>query len=391
MIFIGIGIGIGIGIALLLWIFDSMLCTFVFHEGTFNQNLFFSPGFHMHVLWHRLIIISLFILTSCCTYLIFKRQKQTELKFRLSEQRANSVFEYSDIGMSMIDLDAKSLCVNRKYCEILGYSEAETLNMSYQETTYQEDLEMEMPLMNSVISGQTDSYHIEKRSYHKEGHIVWIYVTMSLVRDKFGNPSYLVAQIQDITVRKTAEKELRVAKEQAEKARDMAEHLAHTDYLTGLLNRRSFMKRLEEEFQRSIRQDQNFGLILTDIDKFKLVNDIYGHQVGDAALQEFADCLRKQSREYDFIGRYGGEEFVICLPDTNREQATAIAERMRCAVEEIQILLQPDQVSIKITASFGVVTLQRDFDNLDSLISRADQLMYKAKAKAGNNVYVDLI
>ncbi len=380
---------IGVGLILLLWIFDSMLSTFVFSEGTLSQNLLFSPGIHMYILWHRVIFVSLFILTSCFTYLIFKRQKQTEIKLRLSEQRANSVFEHSDMGMSIIDLNGKRLRVNRKFCEILGYSEAEMLTMSYKETTYQEDLEMVTSLMESVITGQTDSCHIEKRSFHKEGHLIWTYSTVSLVRDDLGNPSHLVVQIQDITIRKTAEEELRVAKEQAEKARDMAEHLAHTDYLTGLLNRRSFMIRLEEEFQRSIRQGRNFGLILTDIDKFKQVNDTYGHQVGDAALQEFAECLRKQRREYDFIGRYGGEEFVVCLPDTNREQATAIAERMRCAIVEKQILIQPNQVSINITASFGVVTLRRDCDNLDSLIARADQLMYKAKAEAGNNVYVD--
>lgn len=380
---------IGIGIALLLWIFDSMLSTFVFHEGTLFKKLFFSAGGDMNVWQHIVSAVILLTLISSYSYLICHRQKQIERKLRFSEQRADSVFEYSDIGMSIIDLNAKLLRVNRKFCEILGYSEAEMLMMSFKETTYQEDLELETTLMESVISGQAESCHIEKRSYHKDGYIIWNYVTLSLVRDDLGNPSHLVAQIQDITARKTAEEKLRVAKEQAEKARDRAEYLAYTDYLTGLLNRRSFMIRLEEEFQRSIRQDRDFGLILTDIDKFKRINDTYGHQAGDAALQEFADCLRKQSREYDFIGRYGGEEFVVCLPDTNIEQATAIAERMRCAVEERQIIIQPEQVIINITASFGVVTLRNDCDNLDSLVARADQLMYKAKAEAGNNVYVD--
>ncbi|MDR3543290.1 MAG: diguanylate cyclase [Desulfosporosinus sp.] len=378
---------IGIGIALFVWFLDSILSSQVFHDGTFFQNLLFLPGIHMHVLAHRVILVSIIIISSIFVHLAFKKQKQTKIKLRLSEQRSNSVFDHSDIGMSMIDLDGKQFRVNRKLCDILGYSEVEMLTMSYKDTTYPEDLGKETLLMKSLLSGQIDSCHVEKRSLHKEGRIVWNYVTLSLIRDDKKDPSYLIAQIQDITRRKGAEEELLLAKVQAEKARDMAETLARTDYLTGLLNRRSFMERLEEEFQRSIRHGRDFALIMADIDKFKSINDTYGHQAGDTTLQEFADCLQTQSREYDFIGRYGGEEFVICLPDTKKEQAAAIAERIRFAVEDRKVLIELNQINI--TASFGVVTLRTHSDNLDSLILRADQLMYKSKAEKGNNVHID--
>jgi len=164
--------------------------------------------------------------------------------------------------------------------------------------------------------------------------------------------------------------------------------LANTDYLTGVLNRRAFMERMEEEVNRRIRNQEEISIIITDIDHFKKVNDTFGHQVGDLVLQRFTERISMASRSYDFIGRYGGEEFIIGLPETNMEQSLLIAERMRQNIEEMQLTV-PDnpQVEFRITASFGIAPCLIDsFEEIDSVIKLADDALFRAKTEGRNRV-----
>lgn len=166
--------------------------------------------------------------------------------------------------------------------------------------------------------------------------------------------------------------------------------LARTDYLTGLLNRRAFMERLESEYSRARRENKPLSLIIMDIDHFKSVNDSYGHQAGDLILQELAAIITKSCRLYDFIGRYGGEEFIVCLPGTDKVNAVVTAERMRAAVENMKKYIPDRDVVVKITASFGVASFQPGEDtNIDKLINKADDALYRAKGEGRNRVIVE--
>lgn len=164
--------------------------------------------------------------------------------------------------------------------------------------------------------------------------------------------------------------------------------LASTDPLTGVLNRRAFIERMEIEINRSIREGIPLSLILTDIDFFKSINDKFGHQAGDYVLQRFTKQLKKISRSYDFVGRYGGEEFVVCLPGGDETHGFSVAERMRKKIEEMKMKLPNIAQSIQITASFGVASLRIGYEEtVDSLIKRVDKAMYKAKHYGKNRVY----
>ncbi|MDO9467799.1 MAG: GGDEF domain-containing protein [Thiobacillus sp.] len=154
-----------------------------------------------------------------------------------------------------------------------------------------------------------------------------------------------------------------------------------TDTLTGVANRRHLNDRLEMELARQARYGQPLSVILTDIDRFKHVNDTYGHAAGDDVLVAFARTLEASIRSSDFLARYGGEEFVLLLPNTGIEEATALAERMREATGSISI----PETAHRITASFGV-TLARRGESMAEVLSRADEAMYQSKSGGRDRV-----
>ncbi|MBS3943347.1 MAG: diguanylate cyclase [Dethiobacter sp.] len=163
--------------------------------------------------------------------------------------------------------------------------------------------------------------------------------------------------------------------------------LAATDPLTGVLNRRAFMERMEGEMQRSKRQNEPYSVIMVDIDHFKKINDTYGHQAGDTVLHRFAKHLSSLLRSYEFVGRYGGEEFIISLTGTGENQAVRIAERLRASLVDLAITVSDNQEALPVTASFGVAGTAVIAEGTgDMLLTKADQALYRAKREGRNRV-----
>lgn len=169
-----------------------------------------------------------------------------------------------------------------------------------------------------------------------------------------------------------------------QRAHKELEDLAATDSLTGAANRREFLARSEAEISRTLRSDAPLSMIMVDIDHFKLLNDQHGHQAGDKVLREFVASLGKPLRQSDLIGRIGGEEFALLLPETTREKAAEVAERLRRLVEENVTLV--DGMDLRVTASFGVAQLGPDGTRYDTIMAAADQRMYQAKRQGRNRV-----
>jgi len=162
--------------------------------------------------------------------------------------------------------------------------------------------------------------------------------------------------------------------------------LATHDFLTGLLNRREMHRRLEEELQRARRNGMPFSIFMLDLDHFKKVNDVHGHSAGDLVLQAVAAVMQQTVRLYDLCGRYGGEEFLVALPDTDLAEAAATAERLRLAIANQQIAVT-DGATLQITASIGVASLNPS-ETIDQLVSRADDAMYLGKQQGRNQVNI---
>jgi diguanylate cyclase (GGDEF)-like protein len=162
--------------------------------------------------------------------------------------------------------------------------------------------------------------------------------------------------------------------------------LALTDPLTGLQNRRSLFELGRVEFARAQRMNRAFCCMMLDLDHFKQVNDTYGHPVGDQVLKEFANRCKRSVREVDLVGRYGGEELIIFLPETDRPTSMQVAERLRASIAEKPVQIQEKEITL--TVSIGVATKDENTQQLETLIARADQAMYIAKHRGRNCVAV---
>lgn len=157
------------------------------------------------------------------------------------------------------------------------------------------------------------------------------------------------------------------------------DELAATDGLTGAYNRRRFLELAGK--QHALGREGSICIALFDLDRFKLINDTYGHLAGDAVIRTTIEVVRQHCRQHDLVGRYGGEEFVLCLPDTSLPQANETAERIREALARTAVV--QDGKTISVTVSIGVAAL-REGESIEQWLSRADSAMYEAKHQGRN-------
>jgi|GEM_PF-1826046 len=188
---------------------------------------------------------------------------------------------------------------------------------------------------------------------------------------------------QQMEIAAAMAKQVSVALDNAQLIKDL-ENLATTDGLTRLANRRHFMERAESEFERSRRYGRELSAFLLDADHFKAINDSYGHDAGDRTLRLLAATCRESLRHLDIIGRYGGEEFVVLLPETSAALALDTAERLRKRIEELRIPAKDRE--IRLTVSIGVATADAATESVAALINQADRALYEAKRGGRNRV-----
>lgn len=222
-------------------------------------------------------------------------------------------------------------------------------------------------------------HEADYRALTKDGNYVWIRDVVHVVRKQNGEVDSLIGFMFDISERKKTEQELiKLQKE--------LEELSFKDGLTGVANRRMFDSVIETEWLKARQNKQPLSLIIIDIDFFKEYNDFYGHLQGDDCLKQVAETLNNvKARSRDFFGRFGGEEFIMLLPEADENAAWSIAERCRQALFKKQIPHEQSKVSQLLTISLGVSTMIPSHDDEhNELISRADKQLYQAKQKGRN-------
>jgi diguanylate cyclase (GGDEF)-like protein len=167
---------------------------------------------------------------------------------------------------------------------------------------------------------------------------------------------------------------------------EKVQQMARVDEVTGVLNRRALFEIGKYEIERSIRLERPIAVTMIDLDNFKQTNDKYSHLIGDKVLKEIARLFRENLRNIDILGRYGGDECIIIMPETDRENSEVTVERLRMTLEETTIVV--DDYEFHITACFGISVYQRNPPSLEEMIEEADTAMYAAKASGRNCVQV---
>jgi diguanylate cyclase (GGDEF)-like protein len=250
-----------------------------------------------------------------------------------------------------------------------------------------------MAVIMDIVMPQMDGLSVMKiaaqRGYRSAYIVMSGYTTWDLAAEaiRLGANDYLPKPFPVELLRLVVGRALQAQRlaERAQQA-DLYEQLAHTDGLTELYNYRFFQDLLRIELNRAQRFNRALSLIMADLDHFKAFNDIYGHQAGDRALQQLAALLRRSSRSYDLVARYGGDEFVIILPETSKKLAGEVAERVRLGVESANILGAPHAPTGSFTVSLGIATFPEDAMEQSDLIRKADLALYQAKSRGRNRL-----
>jgi diguanylate cyclase (GGDEF)-like protein len=250
-------------------------------------------------------------------------------------------------------------------------------------------------LQQAVLNFATSELHHLPTSYEcyfiplPDGHILMYAEPLPPLDERTIYEHVKITNELAITTRELqkARHELLLRQQALEEAIIKIEQLAYIDELTGLFNRRSIISRLQEEIERVHRYTVDLSVLLIDIDHFKDINDHYGHHTGDQVLRHVAQLQQQSLRKVDFLGRYGGEEFLTVLPSTNLQAAVRVAELLRGHIESSSFETS-QSAPIRLTISVGVAQFVPRQDTLETLLSRADDAMYRAKTAGRNRICV---
>jgi len=427
---------------------------------------------------------------------------QARAEARLAAEKFAGAFTSAALGMALVSLEGRWLDVNEALCRILGYPREELLQVDFQRLTHPADLQNDLALVQDLLAGRRNHYHLEKRYLDRDGNTIWARLSVSLVRNERGEPLHFVSQIQDVTAQRSSEQRLYESEQRSritldavadlvlsvaldghieyanaaavrmlagdgalslaghlvqdvlsltteyapqsqldvsvlldpesnavdlhadlllqmgtavvpvdltrawlrddegqvrgavwvlrddtqQRAREReARHLAEMDPLTELGNRRGFEVHLQQAITRVERTGQAASLMYIDLDRFKPVNDTFGHLAGDAVLWAVASVLRHGVRDSDVVARLGGDEFAVILSGCSPRRAARIGGELLHTLANLSIPW--DQHQLRIGASIGIAPLAAGM-SVDQAVAAADAQCYRAKAMGRNNVQV---
>jgi diguanylate cyclase (GGDEF)-like protein/PAS domain S-box-containing protein len=303
-------------------------------------------------------------------------RKRSEDRLRKSERFLNTIFDSIRDPFCIIDDEFRIIRANEAYATLKRKTVDELIGRKCHEVLADSSTICGDCVVDKSFASADPC--VKEKKVVAGGSKAWLEIYTYPILDEDGKASYVIEYSRDITERKRSEEE---------KHRLIAtlEHLSRTDGLTGLMNRRALGEILTYELDRARRYVSPLSLVLCDIDGFKEINDKYGHDVGDRVLQTISATLKMLLRKTDTAGRYGGDEFMLILPETGRNGAENLTGKLLAALQNTDLNL-PDGKSLRLTMSIGIAEPLDDEDGIDSIIKRADGAMYASKLGGRNRI-----
>lgn len=302
---------------------------------------------------------------------------RAEEELQRSETFLSTIFDSIHDPFCIVDRDFTLIKLNDAYSRVKNKLPGELIGHKCYEVLYGRKSICDDCVIEKTFQ-LTDPCAKEKLLTGPEGSGAWIEIYTYPVLDRQNRVSHVIQYGRDITDRKKSE-------EEKKRLIDRLNYLSATDGLTGLFNRRALTDMLRHEIDRAQRYESDLSLILCDVDKFKSINDTYGHVAGDGVLRTVAESIKKCLRKADIIGRYGGDEFMVILPETSIEGAKSLAEKVRIAISEVEIETSGKK-RMALSLSIGVAGCCTPVDDIDTLIKAADKGLYTSKHRGRNRV-----
>jgi diguanylate cyclase (GGDEF)-like protein/PAS domain S-box-containing protein len=288
-----------------------------------------------------------------------------------SEQRFRLAMESAPTGMAVLDLDGRFVEVNAELCRILDREQSWLLTHGVSDVVHPADDEADLRLRDDVLSGRAPSASDEIRLLRRDHAVVWVQLSVGLLRDENGIPLSFVSQFVNVT--------------EAHDSREALRFMATHDPLTQLLNRRELLVRMSLMLAHKRRGISRMAVLFADLDGLKHVNDTFGHSAGDQLILESSRRIAAQVRDEDLCARLGGDEFVIVLPEVaGMDDALAVADKISASIAKPMFVAGHE---VPLGVCIGI-TIATSGDDASTLLRQADSALYRAKALGRNRIEV---
>ncbi len=314
------------------------------------------------------------------------------------------IFDSAIVAIGVTDLAGRFMIVNRAWREFMGYTEEEAKLLNINDITSESALAESDDNYQKLINLELDSFRKIRQYKTKDGTLFWADLNVSPITDEHGVVFGVLGVFINIDREVKAEHDQKYLNDQLQKVNDdlslayetvnranqelteayrKLEKLARRDELTNLYNRRVMEELIANEVKRTHRTKRGFALAIADLDNFKSINDTYGHYCGDLVLKTMAKIIHSSLRSTDYVGRWGGEEFLLLFPETTCSGAQIVMERIRHLVEKESVVFKDKKIKVTITIGFSYQ--HEDFAR-DELLHKADQALYQGKRNGKNQV-----